>query len=31
MINEVLHAVDITGKTAHAIINSDDIGFQLVD
>lgn len=31
MIDEVLHAVDITGKTAYAIINSDDIGFQLVD
>ncbi|MNE25198.1 hypothetical protein D3C80_1185200 [compost metagenome] len=31
MINKILHAVDITGKTAHAIINRHDIGFKLVD
>ena len=31
MVDEVLHAVDVTGKTAHAVINRDDIRFQLVD
>jgi hypothetical protein len=31
MVDEVLHAVDIAGKTAHAIINGDDVRFQLVD
>jgi hypothetical protein len=31
MVNKVLHAIDITGKTADAIINSDNVRFQLMD
>jgi hypothetical protein len=31
MVDEVLHAIDIAGKTAHAIINGDNVRFQLVD
>ncbi|VTN14080.1 Uncharacterised protein [Raoultella terrigena] len=31
MIDKVLHPVDITRKSANAVVNGDDIGFQLVD
>ncbi|MNN54208.1 hypothetical protein D3C81_1690080 [compost metagenome] len=31
MIDKMLHAVDITGETAHAIVHGDNIGFQLMD